>query len=191
MILLITILKPSISEHPRRREQFTVMIMLYFLLLVYIHLLVGLPVSSIHTSIDVHHLSEPLSEVIHIVPFVDIPISPGKDSITLLFIVEPLSFILVASSRSLLPHTLTASEPILEISFEKTARGPVIFSITRWLSGFVHSFVRISVCESLDTLAVLQAISELALVAISIGPSMHPITFGLSYLPLADVGISL
>ena len=191
MVLLVSVLQPAISEHPRRREQFTVMIMLDFFLLAHIRLLIGLPIPSIDATIDVQHLSEALAEIVHIVPFVDVSIGPGEDSIALLFVIEPLALILVASSRTLLPHALPASQPVLEISFEKTAGRPVIFPITRWLSGLVHTFVRISVCESLNALSVLQAISELALVAVAIGPSVHSVTFRFSLLPLSDIRISL
>lgn len=105
------------------------MIVLNLLFLIDIHLLICLPIPSIHASIDVQHLSESFPEIIHIMPFVDVSIGPSEDSIPLLFIIQPLSLVLIASSRAFLPHALAASQSIFEISFEKTARGPVILSI--------------------------------------------------------------
>jgi hypothetical protein len=125
------------------------------------------------------------------VSFVDTPISTCENSIALLFIIDPFSLILIAPSRAFLPYSLPVSQASFEISFEKTATGPKILTITRRLSIFVVSLISIAICEALDTLAVFETVAKLSLIAIAISPGMHTIALSPPLLPFSNVGVSL
>jgi hypothetical protein len=95
-----------------------------------IDLLICLPITTVCTSIGTDHFPESFSNIVDIMTFIYTTIGPHKYSISLFLITHPLTLILITPSWTLLPYPLPISQPILKISFEKTAGRPIILPIT-------------------------------------------------------------
>lgn len=158
---------------------------------IWVSLLIGHPVASVDSPISASDLPEALPEVVHVMPAVNRAISPHKHPVPVFPIVQPLPLVLVTAPGPLLPHALPAAQTRLEIPLEETSARPVVLPVASRLPLLVVALVGIAVGESLQSFAVFEAVSELSLVAVAVGPSMHAVAFGPPLLPLSDVGVAL
>ena len=88
------------------------------------------PISFIITSIFPEHLAVAISHIELIVSFVDIAAGPGKNSITVFFVVSVATLIMIIVAWTSSPDSLTLPQSIHKISFEKAAIKPEILSIS-------------------------------------------------------------
>lgn len=116
---------------------------------------VCMPLSSENRTINVLNLSWTFFQVIDKISLINTSISPREHSIALFLISYPLSFIFIASTHWFFPDSLTISQPSLEITFEKASRSPIIFTISRWFTILIVSFIRISIWKVFYSLPML------------------------------------
>lgn len=80
---------------------------------------------------------------------------------------------------------------LVEVALVVAPIGPIILSVTMGFAHYEVSLVDVSVCKTLDALAVLQTLLELSFVTVSVDPYVNTVAICLSELPLPDVAVSL
>jgi hypothetical protein len=149
------------------------------------------PLPFIETAIVPVHLPESASQILAVVSFVDISAGPSEDSVSMLFILEILSFVFITVASTFLPHSVALSQAIAKSSLKITSIGPVVLSIAIGLSAGVLAFIEISISKFLSALALFQARLEVPFIAIAIDPNMNSVPFCFSHSPLSDIAVSL
>lgn len=82
------------------------------------------------------------------------------------------------------------SQTVFEVTLEVAAILPIVLSVAIWFPSLILSFIEISICKFLRTLAMLQTLFEFSLISIPIDPDMHPIAFSFAHPPLPDIAVS-
>ncbi len=156
----------------------------------FLYRLILLPLAFHVCSITIYDFSLALFQVIYKITFVYSSISPSKHTITLFFISLPSSFIFFTSNRSFFPNTLTKSQSIFKLSFEKTACRPKVLPVSTRFAILVISFITIAICKSLYSLTMFQAFFEFTFIPVAIRPSVYTIPISFTLSPLSYVRIS-
>lgn len=87
------------------------------------------PIPLIAASITPIHFSIAMPHIIEVVPLIGVSTRPCKYAIATFFVVSIFSLIFIGLTWSSLPYSIAMPQTIFEIAFEKTAVGPIIFSI--------------------------------------------------------------
>lgn len=150
------------------------------------------PVSSVNWSIVPNHFSIAHSDIVCIVPLVNIARLPLKNTESVLQVVLKFSFVLVAIQCLV----------FLPFAFSLFNTGFVIAHVARSIFPFVKSFATrfalvvlalecISICKNVCALSVFERIHPRPFVTIAIDPAMHSLALNVALPPLAAVAISV
>jgi len=146
-----------------------------------------LPLTFVPASIAPIHLTEPMSQIVKVFPLINVSSYPSEHAVATFFIVSVLTFVFIGLSWASFPYSITVSQSIFEVTFEKVSFGPEIFTVTRRLAVFIRAIIAVSVGELFSPFSVLQAALKLSLIAISVNPGVNSIAICLSEFPLSYI----
>jgi hypothetical protein len=66
-----------------------------------------------------------------------------------------------------LPNTKAISEPLFEVAFIMASILPEVFAVAIWQSIHIQACIRVSISESLHTLAVFESVPKLTMVNVT------------------------
>jgi hypothetical protein len=149
------------------------------------------PLPLIVASLIPIHLSITLTDIVFIIPLIDISRAPCIDTITMFLVFYVFSLVFIRVESILLPGSTAVPETVSEIAFVKTAVGPEVFTVTVRFSHVESALVEISIGKFLYTLAVFETFSELPLISVSIDPDMYPHSISFIEFPLPNIIVAL
>ena len=150
------------------------------------------PLTLVHRTIRPFHFSMPVPFVLHIISFIPIPTFPGEHSLSVLLVIEVVSFVLVRIHvLALLPLPFPLFQPFHEVAQVRSSRLPPVLPVPLWTPESVLASEGVAIAEDVGASAVLEAVDPLALVLVPILPRVHSVALGFALLPLANVAVSV